>query len=254
MDNNDLKTKAEQYRNEMMKLYGKSSSEAQSTVSGTDDSPFINEIVQEDVSDISDYSDDDEEKLPLSYSEITEIVAESSDNNYDERFPDPDLSFMDEESGILSDKEANISSPSYQDNLGNSHGFILVNVRTGRDSGVVEGARVVITSLINGARIIMASGVTDISGATQVFELPAPDKSFSQTPTPPVRPYSLFNISVTADGFFNSLSIDVPVFSGITSVQNFNMVPVPLFTEPSSETVIYYNQEPFYDEYASQGG
>ena len=165
---------------------------------------------------------------------------------------DPDLSFMDEESGTLSDKEANISSPSYQDNLGNSHGFILVNVRTGRDSGVVEGARVVITSLINGARIIMASGVTDISGATQVFELPAPDKSFSQTPTPPVRPYSLFNISVTADGFFNSLSIDVPVFSGITSVQNFNMVPVPLFTEPSSETVIYYNQDPFYDEYASQ--
>lgn len=253
MEKNDFQTKAEQYRNEMMKLYGKSSSNAETTLSPSEDSPSIEETIVEDEPETSEYSDI-EDGLPLSYSEITEIAAERAENSFEERFPDPDLSFMDEESDFTENMQNGSDSSSVEENLGSSHGFILVNVRTGRDSGVVEGARVVITSMINGARIIMATGVTDLSGATQVFELPAPDKSYSQTPTPPVRPYSLFNISVTADGFFNSLSIDVPVFSGITSIQNFNMVPVPLFTEPSSETVIYYNQEPFYDEYASQGG
>ena len=48
--------------------------------------------------------------------------------------------------------------------------------------------------------------------------------------------------SITAEGFFNARSVDVPVFEGITSVQNFSMIPVPLFMRPGEETVTTYNQ------------
>lgn len=254
MEKYDFQTKAEQYRSEMMKLYGKSGTKEDFSVAETDSSPDTENDVPDDEITVSTDEEDTSGEFPIPYIEEAENVSQSIIDDIDQRFPDPDISSLDSETRLRNNEQNASDSYPTEESIGSSRGFVLVNVRTGRDSGVVEGARVVITALIDGTRVVMASGVTDLSGATPIFELPAPDEIYSQTPSPPVRPYSLFNISVTANGFFNSLSIDVPVFSGITSVQNFNMVPVPLFTEPSSETVIYYNQEPFYDEYASQGG
>jgi len=57
---------------------------------------------------------------------------------------------------------------------------------------------------------------------------------------------------VTAKGFFNARSVDVPVFSGITSIQNFNMIPVPLMMKETDETLTIYNQEPFFGTSAGQ--
>jgi hypothetical protein len=71
-----------------------------------------------------------------------------------------------------------------------------------------------------------------------------PDLVHSQAPQPDERPYNLFDVSVSAEGFFRARSVDVPVFSGITSVQNFNIIPVPLMMSGSDETVTYYNAEP----------
>lgn len=129
--------------------------------------------------------------------------------------------------------------------LGDSTGFILVNVRTGREATPVVGASVVVTAINNGNRLLAAAGITDISGTVLRFEVPAPDKAYSQTPDTEVRPYSLFDISVRAKGFFNARSVDVPVFSGITSIQNFNMVPLPIAADSSEDTLTYFNQEPF---------
>ena len=42
----------------------------------------------------------------------------------------------------------------------------------------------------------------------------------------------------------NARSVDVPVFAGITSVQNFSMIPVPAMMRQNDETVTYFNQEP----------
>ena len=71
-----------------------------------------------------------------------------------------------------------------------------------------------------------------------------PDREYSQEPSPEERPYNLFDVSVSAEGFFRARSVDVPVFSGITSVQNFNLIPLPLMMDSSDETVTYYNAEP----------
>ena len=117
-------------------------------------------------------------------------------------------------------------------------------MRTGDDSSAVEGASVEVTAIVDGKRLILASGVTDESGVSPRFSLPVPDLEHSQVPGSEERPYNLFDVSVYAEGFFRARSVDVPVFSGVTSVQNFNLIPVPLMMNSNDETVTYYNAEP----------
>lgn len=140
----------------------------------------------------------------------------------------------------LDEQDSSVSSE-----LGNSTGFILVNVRAGNEATPVVGASVVVTAIDNGKRLLAGAGITDISGTVTGIEVPAPDKAYSLTPDTEVRPYSLFDISVRARGFFNARSIDVPVFSGITSVQNFNMVPLPIGSTEGEDTLTYFNSEQF---------
>ena len=130
--------------------------------------------------------------------------------------------------------------------MGDETGYIQVYVRTGDESAGVEGASVVVSATVDGRRLIVAAGVSDGSGNLPRFEVPVPSASLSQTPGSAVRPYSLYDVSVTAQGYFNARSVDVPVFDGITSVQNFSMIPLPTMMSSDGETVTYYNQEPYF--------
>ena len=101
-----------------------------------------------------------------------------------------------------------------------------------------------VTAIVDGNRFIVASGVTDMSGTSPAFSVPAPAFDLSQAPDPSARPYTLYDVSVNAAGFFPARSVDVPVFSGITSVQNFAMIPLPAMMNGSGDMVTYFNQEP----------
>lgn len=138
------------------------------------------------------------------------------------------------------------SSLAPQESLGDSSGFIVVNVRTGHEASPIVGASVIVSAISDGKRMFIAAGQTDISGSVIDLAAPAPDKIYSQSPDTGVRPYSLFDISVRANGFFNARSVDVPVFSGVTSIQNFSMIPLPLGAESGDDTLTYFNQEPFF--------
>lgn len=233
MDKSELERRAELYRQEMMKMYGRCApTEDKETKPDNKNEPEKDTTLPKGKSkDDTAWSEHEEEHND----EITE---------YNNRYPEPDLSELDTDFGTDSMKDS--AEPEYPDekSLGNSTGYIIVNVRAGDESTAIPDATVMITAIVGGKRMIIASGLTNESGTTKKFEIPVPDIDFSQYPSPKVRPYNLFDISVTADGFFNSRSVDVPVFSGITSVQNFNMIPVPLMMRPSDETVTYYNQEP----------
>lgn len=207
----------EKYRQELMKLYSRSSAHEDKKENASDDTVY------------SEHLDED-----------TEGTAE----DYNSRYPEPDLSELDTDFGT--DNNEDNMPPEYdsQELMGTEKGYILVNVRTGDDSSAVSGAVVAVTAVVDGKRLILASGVTDESGASPKFELPVPDLVHSQAPQPDERPYNLFDVSVSAEGFFRARSVDVPVFSGITSVQNFNIIPVPLMMSGSDETVTYYNAEP----------
>lgn len=261
MDSGNIVSKADKYKEELMRLYGKrviteenaDIKENTESVSSDERNDEKVEEINEGNEEITEEAEEELEKTDekINYSTETsedeesfqEVVGEADQGNADEfdeieqRYPQPDLSELDEgESSLLDNTE--------QESLGDSTGYILVNVRTGREAVPIEGASVIVNAVLNGKRMIIAAGMTDISGTTLKLETPAPDIEYSQYPDSAVRPYSLFDITVTARGFFNARSVDVPVFSGITSIQNFNMVPVPLFMESDDETLTYFNQEP----------
>lgn len=231
MDRNEL----ERYRQEMMKLYGRSTSKGEEP-----DVPDEKEPEAEPLPDDSAYaphSDNDTEQSGV-------------EEDYNSRYPDPDLS------GLMDDAaEPDNEPPEYvsEESLGSSKGYILVNVRSGDEANAIGGASVMVTATVAGKRMLIASGLTNASGTTEPFEVPVPSPGLSQSPSPDKRPYNLFDVSVTAKGYFNARSVDVPVFSGITSVQNFSMIPVPAFMADKDETLTYYNQEPDFGQPQREG-
>lgn len=249
MDRNAI----EEYKREMMKLYGKSTSSAEEANEThnphtPETKPVVEEANENSAPEIRKReqvvnNQTYEEQHPVS-EEIEDVDKNAPDDTAyytNERYPEPDLSELDLNSG-----QPEVSPPEYssESGMGASTGYILVNTRTGENSSPVVGASVLITAVVDGKREIIASGITNESGISPKFSVPAPDLVHSQSPDSLKRPYSLYDISVTANGFFNARSVDVPVFSGITSVQNFGMIPVPLMMKSGDETVTYINQEP----------
>lgn len=228
MPNGNLDT--EKYKQELMRLYSRSTSAEEKQVT---------EPVPEEINDTDTEAPDD-----TVYAEHTEEDSNGAEEDYNSRFPEPDLSELDTDLGTHSTEDD--VPPVYDSDelLGTERGYILVNVRTGDDSSAVAGAFIAVTAIVDGKRLVLASGVTDESGVSPKFSLPVPDREYSQEPSPEERPYNLFDVSVSAEGFFRARSVDVPVFSGITSVQNFNLIPLPLMMDSSDETVTYYNAEP----------
>jgi len=243
----------EEYKRQMMRLYGKSTSsadeanethnprtaETKPVVEEANETSVLERTAREQVVNNQTY----QEQHPVS-EEIADVNQNAPDDTAyftNERYPEPDLSELD-----LDYEQLKVSPPEYssKESMGDSIGYILVNTRTGEGSSPVVGASILITAVVDGKREIIASGVTNESGISPKFAVPAPDIIHSQSPEALKRPYSLFDISVTASGFFNARSVDVPVFSGITSVQTFAMIPVPLMMKSGDETVTYINQEP----------
>ena len=215
----------EKYKQELMKLYSRSSSHDE---------------------ELPKAENENTEELPddTAYADFSESDGNGDDEDYNSRYPEPDLSGLDTDLGTDNNEDDEPPEYSSEELLGNEIGYILVNVRTGDDSSAVEGAFVNVTTVVDGKRLALASGTTDESGVSPKFSLPVPDLEHSQAPDPEERPYNLFDVSVYAEGFFRARSVDVPVFSGITSVQNFNLIPVPLMMSSDDETVTYYNAEP----------
>lgn len=242
MDKKDI----EKYKQEMMNLYGRSTVPAEESVFAVNTRPETEKLPEVSVEPERDIqTEPQQENSPEDVFENSmEDIPEENVNELEtleERYPEPDLSELETDFG----QENEISrEPVSEDILGKEIGYIKVNVRTGDDSEPIENASIQITAIVDGNRLHIASGITDKSGTAPRFAVPAPSVSLSQQPDPNIRPYSNYDISVTADGFFNARSVDVPVFMGITSVQSFSMVPVPLFMKSNEETVTNFNQEP----------
>ena len=102
-----------------------------------------------------------------------------------------------------------------------SFGFLIVNARTALGALPVGGAAVHVTGTDTDLTVL-----TDPSGVSEKMRLPAPPVENSLTATPEGLPYATYDVSVSADGYYTALSRAVPVFPGIVSVQNVNLIPV----------------------------
>ena len=107
------------------------------------------------------------------------------------------------------------------------------NPRIGRLLGVVtsfnslypvENARVTVFTGEYENMTVIDSDLTDNSGKTKVFSLITPDKSLSMAPDLSATPYATYNMLVESDGFLKNIHLNIPVFSGITSIQRSDLI------------------------------
>lgn len=70
--------------------------------------------------------------------------------------------------------------------------------------------------------------ITDIDGVTEIIALPAPSREYSQSPGSPEQSYALYNIEITAPGYYSKKLFDIAVFEGTETLQPVNMIPLPI--------------------------
>lgn len=105
-------------------------------------------------------------------------------------------------------------------------GVLKFQVYAANQAFPVVNARVTVYLRLSDGNREMFDGLTDINGIIDNIVLPAPDKSISQSPDSSARPYSAYSATVEHPDFSNVSFVNIPVFSGIKSIQGVEMIPM----------------------------
>lgn len=115
-------------------------------------------------------------------------------------------------------------------NSSTGYGHMIVRVTTARGAIPLESATVTVHNydpeFENGRGDVIAVYTTNSSGLTERFSLPAPPRELSMSPGNG-KSYETYNLSVTRPGYYQQYYTSVPVFEGITAIQNADMIPLP---------------------------
>jgi len=103
-------------------------------------------------------------------------------------------------------------------------GKLVVNVRTAGGALPVEGAFITVYSASGGGEPV-ASVRSDRSGLSPVLTLPAPPRMLTMQPGSKVKPYAEYTVETEAQGYYTVTNINLPVYSGVTSIQPVELVP-----------------------------
>ncbi len=107
----------------------------------------------------------------------------------------------------------------------NGVGYIRIKATSGGGAFPVEGAIVhIFGGDESGENGVLYSLRTDSSGQTPTVALSAPNISQSQVPGA-AYPYAVYNAKVSKSGYRTVENTNIPVFPGITSLQNINLIP-----------------------------
>ncbi|MBR4319104.1 MAG: hypothetical protein IKP69_03525, partial [Oscillospiraceae bacterium] len=119
-----------------------------------------------------------------------------------------------------------------------SEGSLYIVASAADSAYPVPDARVTVYTRIGDRLQLNYLLVTDKSGMTPVVNLPAPPAELSQDPDNAL-PYAVCDIKIYANGYFREEAKDVPIFAGVTSRQEFQMIPLPLAVEEDAETIVF---------------
>ncbi len=108
-------------------------------------------------------------------------------------------------------------------------GTMIVKAYTAGGALPVPSTVVRITGGDEENRFVEFSLLTDDDGITPRIPLPSPKKSYSLAPNPSESPYALYNIEVSADGYYPKKIANVALFSGTDSFQSVNMIPIAVY-------------------------
>ncbi len=147
-------------------------------------------------------------------------------NTYGEHHvaPSPDLPPVPEEPNtpVISNDDVPIAHEAPQNEL-TDIGRLQIRVSTENEAIPLVGAVVTVTDA-DGA--LMQLLTTDESGLTAIIDLPTKDRELSLSPDNP-SPYTVYTVNVTADGYFQKRFTDLPIYGGVTAIQNVSMIPLP---------------------------
>ncbi len=132
-----------------------------------------------------------------------------------------------------------------ENNNANGKGSLIVKASTASGAIPLENVTVLIQGVDADNSDTLISLVTDRDGITPRVELSAPPTGLSSLPSPPSRPYSLYNIDVYKQGYYPQHYNGVPIFENITAIQNALLVPI---SEADAQNP-YYVKEQIFDEY-----
>lgn len=128
----------------------------------------------------------------------------------------------------------------------NESGTMRVEAFAGDRSFGVGSARVMIFVELPSGNVAVFDGLTDIDGMTQRVRLPAPPRELAQSPQQDGSrlPYSVYSVYVEHPAFVRSVFTNVPVFSGIESIQPVRMLaktagmnePEPIVVDEGSQS------------------
>lgn len=116
-------------------------------------------------------------------------------------------------------------------------GSMLVSVTTLRGTFPIEGAVVTVFTGDYKEGEEIAKYITDQSGRTEKIMLDAKNKILSETAGNGI-PYNTYNIYTSADGYGGQFNMNIPVFSGVTSLQDVDLVPLSALGEDASPKVV----------------
>ena len=115
--------------------------------------------------------------------------------------------------------DGNITNPNQS-----GTGFLVVQVTTANTAIPLANAAVTLRESEGGRVLYELRSGND--GRTERVGLPAPPRSESMSPST-LRPYAMYNIEVRLDNYENAFYQNVPIFDGITAIQQANLRPVP---------------------------
>lgn len=116
-----------------------------------------------------------------------------------------------------------------------STGQLIVSVFTANQLYPVVGANVNVTE--ENSNEILASSVTDRSGRTTLFTLPAPSASMSQEPTA-LPPFAEYKVTISHPDFFEAIVENVQLFGSIITQLPVNLVPLPELTDGENAKIV----------------
>lgn len=111
-------------------------------------------------------------------------------------------------------------------------GYLIIRAATARGAIPLEGAQISVydyspePSQKQGD--LIAVRISDRSGSTPPIRLAAPARTASLSPDSPIQPpFSTYTVQVHMEGYTSGEYINVPIFDGITAIQEAELIPLP---------------------------
>ena len=110
-------------------------------------------------------------------------------------------------------------------------GTLIINASSAGGALPTAGTIVRILGSEEENRDVQFSLITDIDGISERISLPAPSRELSLSPGAVEPSYALYNIEISAPGFYTKKIYNVAVFDGEETVQSVNMIPIALHND-----------------------